>query len=96
MQRTLTSHTGAEFESGAVHRARGVNEAMPGVEVDATGLDDDGDGWTGGHANVRHVNGTLNTPQLPGVLGVLPETANFPPLLEIVINSDPHNTVINC
>ena len=46
MQRTLTSHTGAEFESGAVHRARGVNEAMPGVEVDAAGLDDDGDGWT--------------------------------------------------
>ena len=30
----LRRHTGAEFESGAVHRSRGVNEeAPPGVEV---------------------------------------------------------------
>ena len=29
----VRQHSGAEFQSGAVHRARGVNEAVPGVDV---------------------------------------------------------------
>lgn len=36
--RVVTAHTGAEFESGAVHRARGVNEPMPGVEPEPAGV----------------------------------------------------------
>eukprot|EP00966_Prymnesium_polylepis_P324728 7380750-Prymnesium_polylepis.1 len=52
----VTAHTGAEFEAGAVHRARGVNEAMPGVEVEAAGVDE-GNQCAGGHDNFRPVDG---------------------------------------
>jgi hypothetical protein len=53
--RTLDQHSGAQFETGAVHRARGVNEPMPDVEVDAT--HDDDDGFSGGGANYREDGG---------------------------------------
>ena len=29
-----TTHSGADFESGEVHRRRGVNQPMPGVEAE--------------------------------------------------------------
>ena len=52
--RVVQAHTGAEFESGAVHRARGVNEPVPGVEPDEPA----GAGeWAGGHDNFRQVSG---------------------------------------
>ena len=41
-------HSGAEFQSGAVHRARGVNEAVPGVDV-VDGREEEG-GWAGAHS----------------------------------------------
>ena len=43
--------TGAEFESGAVHRRAGVNEPQPGVEPEPAGLADEGGGWRGGQQN---------------------------------------------
>lgn len=47
--RTVARHTGGQFEGGAVHRARGTNEQVPGVDVEdareQTG------GFTGGHQN---------------------------------------------
>ena len=52
--RVVQAHTGAEFESGAVHRARGVNEPVPGVEPDEPA----GAGeWAGGHDNFHQVSG---------------------------------------
>ena len=42
-------HSGAAYENGAVHRAHGVNEAMPDVEV-VHGREE-GSGWAGGHSN---------------------------------------------
>jgi hypothetical protein len=54
--RVVTAHTGAEFESGAVHRARGVNEPMPGVEPEPAGVEEN-NRWAGGHDNFRQVDG---------------------------------------
>ena len=45
-----TTHTGADFESGAVDRACGRNQPMPGVEPEAAGPFDEG-GWRGGRSN---------------------------------------------
>ena len=48
------THTGADFESGAVHHAQGRNEAIPGVEaVDGRDQAD----WAGGHDNFRDTSG---------------------------------------
>ena len=52
--RVTQRHTGAEFESGAVYRARGLNEPQPGVVPEAAGVDE---GWSGGHANYSHESG---------------------------------------
>ncbi len=49
--RTVHRHTGAEFESGAVHRARGVDEPMPDVEAAHE------DGFSGGGANYTEDGG---------------------------------------
>jgi hypothetical protein len=48
--RVLHAHTGAEFESGAVHAARGRNEPHPGVEPEPAGPLDADDGARGGMA----------------------------------------------
>ena len=40
--RVVSSHTGSQFESGAVNRARGTNEAVEGVEVE-DGREEEGD-----------------------------------------------------
>ena len=37
--RVVHAHTGAEFEDGTVHRARGVNEPHPGVVPEPAGPD---------------------------------------------------------
>ena len=39
--RVVASYTGAQFESGAVHRARGLNEPAPGVVPEPRGMHDD-------------------------------------------------------
>ena len=39
LRRVIAAHTGADFESGRVHRARGVNEPQPGVEPEPAGPD---------------------------------------------------------
>ena len=52
--RTLHQHSGEQFESGTVHRARGVNEPMPDVGVEAA---HDDDGFSGGGANYREDGG---------------------------------------
>ena len=44
-------HTGSDFESGAVHRARGINEAVPGVDV-VDGREEERS-WAGGTATTR-------------------------------------------
>jgi hypothetical protein len=51
--------TGAEFESGAVHRrARaGVNEPQPGVEPEPAGLADEVGGWRGGQQHFSDEGG---------------------------------------
>ena len=49
--------TGAEFESGAVHRRAGVNEPQPGVEPEPAGLADEGGGWRGGQQNFSDEGG---------------------------------------
>jgi hypothetical protein len=49
--RRRTMHTGAEFESGAVYRARGLNEPMRGVEPEDDGRLPEQEGWRGGHNN---------------------------------------------
>jgi hypothetical protein len=46
-----TQHTGAQFESGEVHRARGLNEPVPGVEVENGREEEEGQQWTGGRQN---------------------------------------------
>ena len=57
--RTLSAHSGREFERGDVHRARGVNEAQPGVEPDNDGREAGGEagGWSGGHSNFANESG---------------------------------------
>jgi predicted RNA-binding protein len=52
--RTLHQHSGEQFESGTVHRARGVNDPMPDVGVEAA---HDDDGFSGGGANYREDGG---------------------------------------
>ena len=39
--RVTAHHTGAEFESGEVYRARGLNEPAPGVIPEPRGMHDD-------------------------------------------------------
>ena len=53
--RVRTVHSGADFESGAAHRARGVNEPQPGVEAVDARLDEDS--WSGGHSNYEDRDG---------------------------------------
>ena len=48
------THTGADFESGAVHHTQGRNEAIPGV--DAVDGRDQAD-WAGGHDNFKDTSG---------------------------------------
>ena len=55
-EQTILRHTGAEFESGAVHRARGLNESHPGVVPEPAGIEV-AEGWRGGHANYAHESG---------------------------------------
>ena len=47
----INQFTGAEFESGAVHRRASVNEPQPGVEPEPAGFADEGGGWRGGQQN---------------------------------------------
>ena len=49
------ARSGAEFESGARDRARGANEAVPGVDV-VDGREQD-DGFRGGHTNYAEADG---------------------------------------
>ena len=37
--RVVSSHTGAEYESGEVYRRRGVNQPAPNVQIEAAGPD---------------------------------------------------------
>ena len=48
-------HTGSDFESGAVHRARGINEAVPGVDV-VDGREEERS-WAGGNSNFSESDG---------------------------------------
>jgi hypothetical protein len=48
-------HAGSEFESGAVHRARGINEAVPGVDV-VDGREEERS-WAGGNSNFSESDG---------------------------------------
>ncbi len=51
-----TSHTGAQYESGEIYERRGRNEPVPGVELEAAGIDAAG-GWSGGHSNFSQESG---------------------------------------
>ena len=71
----LSLHSGCDFESGAVHRTRGTNEAMHGVqEVHDTREEDGGQtegGWAGGQQNFAEADGRrhkLENGNVPHVL----------------------------
>ena len=55
---TIARHTGAQFEAAAVHRARGTNEQVPGVDVEdareQTG------GFTGGRRCEKSEHSVIN------------------------------------
>ena len=38
--RAAAFHTGAEYESGDVHRSRGINEPAPGIVPEPAGMHD--------------------------------------------------------
>ncbi|KAL1504539.1 hypothetical protein AB1Y20_010941 [Prymnesium parvum] len=71
-------HTGAEFESGAAHRARSCDEPMREVELERGELEDDDrvqeGGWTSGHENTRDIGGRQKRlrPTLPHKTIVIP------------------------
>ena len=50
-----TTHSGAEYESGEVHRRRGLNEETPGV--DAVDGREEQSTWSGGHENFSMASG---------------------------------------
>ena len=60
--RTSRTHSGAEFESGAANRARGVNEPQPEGEPDCrapepSGVTEQTSEWQGGHDNWAESSG---------------------------------------
>ena len=65
-RRVIGRHTGAEFEGGDVHRGRGVNEPMPGVEPEPHY---DGDGPAGARAPAQAPHAGFAQPGLCGGAG---------------------------
>ena len=69
-----SSHTGSQFESGDVHRARGVNDAVDGVDAGGGGRSG-GVGANGGRGGLKPCEERYRGPQRE-LLGLLATVGN--------------------